>query len=46
MRLKTAVVHLRMTEWEKETLLKLAKMKGMNQSEYVRWIIARESASI
>lgn len=45
-RLKNEVVHLRMTTEEKETLKALAAKKRMTQSEYVRYIIHRESVTL
>jgi hypothetical protein len=35
-----------MTDWEKDMLKALADKKNMNISEYVRWLIARESATL
>jgi hypothetical protein len=46
MRLKTEIVQLRLTPDEKEALKALAAKKQMSQSEYLRWLIARESASL
>jgi hypothetical protein len=46
MRLKTSIVQVRLTDGEKETLKALAAKKQMSQSEYFRWFLARESASL
>jgi predicted DNA-binding protein len=41
-KLKTLRVQLRLTPEDRDNLKKLAKGKGKNISEYIRWLIDRE----
>jgi hypothetical protein len=45
-RYKTEIIQIRLTPAEKEIFRLLADRAKMSQSEYLRWLIARESATL